>query len=76
MVSRLSPDVRLGGIEVLNPPRQYRTKKKASTLIAARIKYRPHDMAVMMGGVTCATIKFEIHRLAVHKALPFAYIGC
>lgn len=40
--------------------------------MAARMRYRPHDMAVMMGGVTCATMKLEIQRDAVHSALPLA----
>lgn len=59
----------------INSPRQYRTNKKASTLIPARIRYRPHEMAVMMGGVTCATMKLEIHSDAVQIALPLDCIG-
>lgn len=38
--------------------------------MAARIKYSPHEMAVMMGGVTCATIKLEIQSEEVQRALP------
>lgn len=41
--------------------------------MAARIKYKPHEMAVMMGGVTCATIKLEIQSDEVQSALPLDY---
>lgn len=51
-------------------PRQYRTNRNAMTLIAARIRYNPHDMADAIGGVTWATMKFDIHSDAVHSALP------
>lgn len=44
--------------------------------MAARIRYRPQDMDVIRGGVTCATIKLDIHREAVHNALPFACKQC